>query len=66
MSETRKEVELLVRLTFEGDYYDAAELVDVSSDWIHAGLEDRDNLTGQSITGRVLSETPMETKENQR
>lgn len=66
MSETRKEVELVVRLTFEGDYYDAAELVDVSSGWIHAGLEDRDNLTGQTITGRVLSETPLKAKEDQR
>jgi hypothetical protein len=56
---TRKLVRLTVDLTFEGDYYDAGELVGVASDWVHAGLEDRDDLRGATVSGEVLAETEI-------
>jgi hypothetical protein len=56
---TCKEVVLTLRLTFEGSYYEAGELVDVSDGWIRSGLEDRDDLTGVEISGTVVSETEI-------
>lgn len=56
---TRKEVVLTVLATFEGSYYGADELVDVATGWIHAGMEDRDDLRGVTVVGHVLSETDM-------
>jgi len=46
-------VRLVVDLRFEGDYYSVDELVDVASDWIYGGLEDRDDLRGVQIAGIV-------------
>ena len=48
---SRKRATLTVQITFDGTYYDLSEIVSVSEDWIHAGLEDRDDVRGVSIDG---------------
>lgn len=60
MTVTRKEAVFTVLVTFEGDYIGADEVVDVTSGWIHAGLEDRDDLRGVVVVGHVLSESPLD------
>jgi len=56
---TRKDVELTVRLVFEGDYYEARELVALATRWMKSGLDDRSDLREISITGKVLRETEI-------
>ena len=48
---SRKRATLTVEVTFDGTYYDLSEIVSVAEDWIHAGLEDRDDVRGVTITG---------------
>ena len=59
---SRKIVHMMITVTYDGDYYDATEVEDVTSDWISMGFEDRDNLTGWSLIGATVTEmeTPSE------
>ncbi|MGW1998598.1 hypothetical protein [Embleya sp. NPDC001921] len=49
----RHTVHLSVAVTFDGDYYEARELVGMCDDWISAGFNDRDDLVGHTLTGIV-------------
>ncbi|MGW0064791.1 hypothetical protein ACWDTT_33310 [Streptosporangium sandarakinum] len=54
MREPVNHARLVVDLRFEGTYFHPGELVDVATGWIHAGLDDRDNLLGVEISGQLL------------
>jgi hypothetical protein len=47
---TTKIVSVLVELTFYGDYLDKDEIPSYAEGWIEAGLNDRDDLRGWTIT----------------
>lgn len=56
---SRKTVKLTVDVVFEGEYYGADEVVDVSSMWIEGAFEDRDDVKSFSlkVTGTVTEES---------
>jgi hypothetical protein len=56
MTEPRHTVTLTVTVNFEGDYYGPEELVGACDGWIGSAFNDRDNLTGYSLTGTVTAE----------
>lgn len=56
---SRKLVHMMISVTYDGDYYDVTEVEGITADWIGAGFEDRDNLTGWDLIGSTVTE--MET-----
>lgn len=47
---------VVIRVDFEGDYYRPSEWIDVTEDWIYAGLEDRDNVIGSEVVASWVEE----------
>ena len=52
----RHTVILAVAARFEGDYYEADELVGMCDDWIGSAFNDRDDLRGYMLAGIVRRE----------
>lgn len=55
---SRKTVRLAVEVVFDGDYYDADEVITVSRMWIDGAFEDRDDVVPYSVkvNGTVTEE----------
>lgn len=56
---SRKTVKLTVDVVFDGEYYGAEEVVEVSGVWIEQAFEDRDDVKPFSlkVTGTVTEES---------
>lgn len=53
---SHKTVTLEVEVTLKGDYYSITEAPRVISHWLHAALEDRQDVTDWAIDATILTE----------
>lgn len=52
-----KAVKLQVDVVFDGDYYDADEVIGVCAVWIDGAFEDRDDVKSWVTSGTVTEES---------